>query len=309
MNIVYNGVDITGDVEPIVARTTDYAGGKPDSLSLVFADLDGTWGKWGPKKGDTIRIRENGYDSGEMYIDQLTQGTGRFGIDALSIPAASRTARSQGWENVRLLEIAAEIAARYRFRLQSVGIVNHLYDRVDQTDEADFAFLARRCSMEGFALKIHDRSLVLYDERSQEQAEIDPQAAVIRAGDMLGSYEFMDKSTDIYERCIVQYASSKGMIVGECADSEVSGAVLRQTMYAADEAEASRWAKGLLRAGNKHRITGTSTIPLNTEYAAGTVIRVQDAGQFDGRYFIDAIVHDWKARRSQLRLRRPLEGY
>lgn len=309
VNIFYNGVDITGDVEPIVARTTDYAGGKPDSLSLAFADLDGAWAKWGPKKGDAIRIRENGYDSGEMYVDQLTQGPGKFGIDALSIPAASRTARSQGWENVRLLEIAAEVAARYGFRLEPIGIVNHSYDRVDQTDEADFAFLARRCSLEGYALKIHDRSLVVYDERSQEQAAIDPQAAVIRAGDMIGGYAFVDKSTDVYERCVVQYASARGMIAGEWTDPEVAGAVLRRTMYAADEAEASRWAKGLLRAYNKYRIACMPSIPLNTAFAAGTVIGVRDAGLFDGNYFIDAIVHDWKSRRSQLTLRRPLEGY
>uniref|UniRef100_UPI003F67A1F6 hypothetical protein n=1 Tax=Gorillibacterium sp. sgz5001074 TaxID=3446695 RepID=UPI003F67A1F6 len=83
MNILYNGVDITSAVQPTVLQLTDHATGKPDSLSVVFADPDGLWSQWKPRKNDLLQVRTGSFDTGAMFIDHLEQGAGEFAMKAL----------------------------------------------------------------------------------------------------------------------------------------------------------------------------------------------------------------------------------
>lgn len=309
MSIHYNGVDITSSVHPIVLHLTDNAGGLPDSMTAAFSDTEGLWSNWKPEKNQTLQVKQNGFDTGQMYIDQLRQGAGMFELKALSIPQTSKTSRSQGWENVRLFEIATQIAARYGFDFQPYNVTNHLYARVDQQEEPDFSFLAYRCMFEGYALKINNRSLVLYDEAKEEQKPVDPQLSIIRQRDINGKFEFIDKSTDIFQKCVVRSQTLGGYMEGEYEAAGIFGPTLKRTAYATNQAEADRWAKGILRSFNKHMVTGNLAINLNTNYAAGTNVSVQDTGMFDGKYFIHRLTHDLLNNRTQLTLRKPLEGY
>ncbi|MEB3103088.1 phage late control D family protein [Ferviditalea candida] len=309
MNIIYNGTDITSSVQPTVLQITDNAGGKPDSVTAVFSNTEGLWSKWKPSKNDTLRIKQDGFDTGTMYIDELTQGAGVFGLKALSIPQIAKTARSQGWENVRFLEIATRIAARYRFGLQTYNVVNHLYSRVDQIEEPDFAFLAYRSMLEGYALKINNGNLVIYDEATEEQKAPDAVNGKIFLRDLHGAFEFKDKSTDIYAKCIVRSQMSSGYIQGEYSASGIYGPTMKRNLYMTNQAEANRWARGLLRSTNKYMITGTFGIDLNPNLAAGTSVNVSEVGMFDGKFFIDRLIHDLIHNRTQLTIRKPLEGY
>ncbi|QGQ97055.1 phage late control D family protein [Paenibacillus psychroresistens] len=308
MNIIYNGADITGSVQPTKLQLTDNSGGKPDSLEISFSDSDGVWSKWKPVKNDTIQILESGFDSGIMFVDQLSQSAGMFGIMALSIPQASKTARTQGWEKVRLLEIVTEIATRYGLSLQTYNIANHLYERIDQQEIADFVFLADLCLAEGYALKINNLSLVIYDEYAQEQIAADPKLSLFGEGNINDSFEFLNESTEIYQKCIV-CSNGTEYIEGSYSATDILGPTLKRSVYATNQAEANRWAKGLLRSYNKHMITGSLSINLNTNYAAGTNISVEDIGLFDGKYAIHSLTHDLINNKTSLSLRKPLEGY
>lgn len=309
MQIIYNNVDITDDVHPLRAVMTDHASGKPDKLDLLFSDTEGLWSKWAPAKGDTVRIYSDPFDSGQMYIDEISQVAGGFGIGALSIPQECKTARSQGWENVRFMEIATQISARYGFQIKTFGVTNYLYDRVDQSEVADISFLADRCILEGYGLKISDETLIIYSEQAQESAIPDPQLATIDVTDINGSFKFLNKSVDVYSKCIVRSYTADGYIEGVHTDTNVSGPTLIKQMYASNQAEADRWAKGLLRSNNKLMITGQVSLNLNTNYAAGTMVKVENVGMFDGDYFIHFLTHDLINNRSKLQLRKPLEGY
>lgn len=309
MNIIYNGVDITDSVQPVTLQVTDNACGVPDSVTAAFSDTEGLWSKWKPEKNDTLQVKESGFDSGVMFVDQISQEPGLFELKALSIPQSSKTARSQGWENVRLLQMVTEIAARHGFTVQSYNIINHLYQRVDQRDEPDFAFLSDRCMLEGYALKINNRNIVLYDELKEEQKVVDQQLATIRESEINGAYRFTNKSTDIYEKCIVRSQLVNGYIEGEYTAAGISGPVLKRALNATNQAEANRWAKGLLRSFNKHMITGSFEINLNTNYAAGTNVNMVEIGMFDGKYSIHRLVHDLLRNRTKVTLRKPLEGY
>ena len=307
--IIYNSVDITNSVQPVALTVTDNAGGKPDRISAAFADPDGMWNRWKPAKGDTIQVKEGGFDSGVMYIDQLTQTAGSFGLAALSITQESKSARSQSWEDVRLMEIVTEIAARHGFTVQIYGIDNHHYDRVDQLEEPDFAFLARRSLIEGYALKISNRSLVIYDELTEEQKTADPKLATIRVNQMNGGFRFESKSTDIFRKCIVRSQYGGGYLEGVFEDTGINGPTVKHNLHSTNIAEADRWARGILRSYNKHQVTGFFTINLNTNFAAGTVVDIHNTGMFDGKYFIDQLTHDLTNNRTRMTVRKPLNGY
>jgi uncharacterized protein len=309
MQIIYNGTDITSSVHPTKALVTDRSGGKPDSISLQFSDTEGIWSKWKPAKGDTLQVKDSGLDSGLMFIDEISQVAGKFGLAALSIPQESKTARSQGWEAVRFMEFATQIGSRYGFAVKTYGVTNHLYERVDQIEEPDFSFLATRCSFEGYALKINDRSIVIYDEAAQEKTAPDPHLAVIQQSGINGNFEFVNKSVDIYGKCIVRGQTMGEYIEGEFAAADIAGPTLVKRLYVSNKAEANRWAKGSLRGSNKYMITGALSIDLNTNYAAGTTVQVSETGMFDGVYFIDSLVHDLINNRTRLKMRKPLEGY
>lgn len=306
MSILYNNADITSSVQPTILQMTDNAGSKPDSLRIVFSDTEGLWSKWKPAKNDTLQIKESGFDTGLMYIDELEQTAGRFGLKALSIPQNAKTARSKAWENVRFMEIVTEIAGRYGFGIQTFNVTNHFYERVDQIEEADFMFLANLCLLESYILKINNKNLVIYDEAKEEQKEA---VTTIYQSNMHGAFEFRSKSTDIYGKCILRSQAQSGYIQGEFADSTILGPTLKRNIYASNQAEANRWAKGLLRSYNKFAVTGSFYIDLNLKLAAGAAVNIKDIGLFDGKYFIDSLVHDLINNRTKLTVRKSLEGY
>lgn len=309
MNILYNSVDITNNVDPLKIILMDNSGGVPDSIDCIFSDTNGLWSQWKPKKNDTLEVKQDGYISGLMYIDEIIQNVGMFQIKALNIPQPSKTARSQGWENVRFLEFVNEIAGRYGFNVQMYGIENYFYQRIDQIEQADFSFLAYRCMLEGYALKINNKNVVIYNENAEEQKAISSTDSIIYQSDILKGFEFKDKSTDIFQKCIVKSNSADGYIQGEFKDKSIYGPTLTKLIYCNNQAEADRYAKGNLRFFNKKMITGAFPIKLNTKYAAGTNVQIKGTGMFDNKYFIDNLMHDLVNSKTNLCLRKPLEGY
>jgi hypothetical protein len=309
MNVLYNSVDITNSVETLKAILIDNSGGMPDSIDCVFSDTNELWSQWKPKKNDTLEVKQDGYSTGIMYTDELSQSAGMLKLKALSIPQGSKTARSQGWENVRFLEFVNEIAGRYGFTVQTYGIENYLYQRVDQIEQADFSFLAHRCLLEGYALKINNKNVVIYNENLLEQKDIDSANSIIYKSDILNNFEFKNKSTDIFSKCLIKSSGSNGFIQGQFEDKSVYGAILTKQIYCSNQAEATRFAKGYLRANNKQMITGAFPIKLNTNYAAGSNVEIKKIGMFDGKYFIDRLVHDLMNDRTNIHMRKPLEGY
>jgi hypothetical protein len=309
LNILYNNIDITNSVDPLKITLIDNSGGIADSIETVFSDTEDLWSKWKPLKNDTLEIKQNGYSSGLMYIDEIIQNAGTFQLKALNIPQSSKTSRSQGWENIRFLEFVNEIAGRYGFKVQTYGIENFFYQRVDQVEQSDFWFLAYRCMLEGYAFKINNKNLVIYNEHYLEQMDVDKVNSIIYKGDILNNFQFKNKSTNIFKRCLIKSNGPNGFIQGQFEDESIFGPTLTKQINCSDIAESNRFAKGYLRATNKEMITGSFPIKLNTNYAAGTNIEMKKIGMFDGKYFINKVVHDLINDRTHIYLRKPLEGY
>jgi len=304
VQLIYQGKDITSSINIKKADITDNAGGIADSVEMHFNDPKGLWSQWKPQKNDQVKLSKDGFSSGLMYTDELEQQSGVFIIKALSIPQEAKTDNTKSWEKVRFLEFAGEIAGKYGFQLKSYGITNQYYARVDQFEQADFEFLAWRCLLEGYVLKISGQSVIIYDELYMEaQASV----KTIHRDQFDGPWKFKSKSTGIYGSCRVTYGDVKGEFK---PGSGHTGPILKITnLYVTNQGEAERFAKNLLRAKNKEENTGFCTVEEYPGITAGNVIKIADVGFGDGTYYVFQAVRKQADKKIFLQLRKPLEGY
>lgn len=302
VQLIYQGKDITNDVDVKKADIIDNAGGIADSLVILFDDPKGVWSQWQPRKDDRVELCQDGLCSGLTYVDELEQTRGIFILQSLSIPQEAKTAHTKSWEKICFIELARGIAGKYGFQLKTYGIENYYYDRVDQFEQADFEFLAWRCLLEGYMLKVNGQSVIIYAEQYMEKQS--PVRAIYQ-GQFDGEYSFKSRSTEIFNACKITYGGINAEFL-----SDTNGPILSiNNLYIANQSEADRYTKNLLRAKNKNENSGYCTIALDTGITAGNMVEIADVGFGDGTYFVSSAVHKLVDKKTFLRLRKPLEGY
>lgn len=305
ITLTYNGVDITAAVSIRQCYHDMYAAGRSDTLSLWLNDASSLWDAWAPQAGDEIRVDYDAISTGAMFVASTTPRNGVFIIQALSAPGTGLIPQSKAWQRVRLHQIAREIAERNGLTYESYGVTDYLYPYVLQSNEGDFVFLHRLAAQEGCAFLIYDKRLVLYNEAYMEA--VAPVETLNVAID--GGYEYMDRSGAMYGSCIVENGQYSGEFV---ADS------LRPLVYRpqnvggiGSDADAERFAKGLLRAANKGAYSGYVRVPILTGYAPASTVTLNTAraSSWNGPVFIDHVRNDYVKGTAKLWFRRPLEGY
>ena len=91
-----------------------------------------------------------------------------FVLKALSLPQEAKTTHGPGRRSgclSWLMRLQPDISWGLGF-----GINNHFYKRLDQINKTDIEFLAWRCSLEGYSLKVTDKTIVIFDERTMEKS-------------------------------------------------------------------------------------------------------------------------------------------
>ena len=305
MKILYEGVDIYPEVSVHRCFHDMYAEKQSDELLLKFNDTRQLWDTWNPKKGDTIAVEDGAAKTGKMFVESVVPETGIITLRAYSMPQSVKDKRSKSWESVKFLQLAEEIAGRHGLTLETYGITDQTYEYVEQNNLPDFAFLQTRCTLEGAAFLVYDGKLVIYDEAYMEgQTPIDT-ITITPASD----FEYRDEGVSAYSSAEVVNGGLTGSYAAPSGDK-----LLRKVIPIpmSNQAEADRFAKGILRDANKNATVGTLwTGSLLRNYAAGSVVNLATEGvkSWDGPAFISRIRHDYVKTRSKLYLRKPLEGY
>lgn len=295
--VIYEGADITEDIELSMLSVTDNCGETPDGIDMIVADADDQWSLWRPQRGHSLEIGHDGYTSGAMKIDALEQGRGQLTLGCLSVPAARRTPHTQTWENASMREVTAELAARYGLVPEYHSVCAPPCSRIDQVGKGDFAFLAERWRLEGCSIKVIAPRLVVYDDRAFEGAS--PVKVIFRE-------QFFDEPRfytggELWAGCVVR----SGAVAGACFDASVpDGPVRTVTGYAAaSQGEAERFAKNILRSINKKECCGSFPVALDVTIAAGNTVEVRGTGMSDGVYFIEEICHHFTEEISDVKVR------
>lgn len=214
--------DATEEVVPDLFSFTysDKEADQADEISLTLKDETGKWaGSWRPDAGETIRayIQSIGVSKqklfcGKFYVDSMrASGSPRIcEIRAVSVPLKAPIRRrlvSKAWEKYTLKRIASEIAKKAEISLIFETEEDPEYDRLDQKDESDLAFLTRLCRDAGFSLKVTDDTIVIFDQTRFER--MDPICTLeLGKADIL-SWDFQNEQSETYKSCVVSWRDIK----------------------------------------------------------------------------------------------------
>ena len=305
MKLIYQGVDIYPEVSINSCIHEIYAEKRSDTLKIRFNDTKGLWNKWNPMQGDVIEVVEGPARTGKMFVTSIKPENGLYTLRAMSMPLSGEVVKNRSWEAVRFLQLGEQIAQEHGLTFKSYGVTDQVYPYLSQNSQTDFEFLQTRCMLEGCALVIYDGNLIIYDELYLESQ---PPAGEIYVGPD-GVFEYQDNSAMSYGSAEVVSGGFKGKFTVAGNTSRILRP--REPLKVTSDAEATRYAKALLRMANKYSYTGWIEDNLQLKYAAASVVRITTERQdlWNGPVFITHIRHDYVARKSKIFFRKPLEGY
>jgi hypothetical protein len=293
VQLIYEGKDITHDVEIRTANLIDCAGEKFDSILLELNNPTNEWSGWKPQKHQSIELKEGNFPSGKMFTYIVRQQSGLIVLKAIPTKKVSKERHTKSWENVTLFELLKEFSSKHGLGLKTYNIQDYIYKRVNQIDEADFKFLNKRCMLEGYVLKISDGHLIVFNETHMESQS----GITINAVDVLGDFKFY--AQDVYGS--VRMISGSIDFIFTLADGPV---LTVEDIEVNSIGEAERFSKNILRSTNKYESTLVFDTQLNTAIAAGSTVNIQGLGLSDGKYYIYQVMDQFANNRTTFYLRR-----
>lgn len=305
IRLFYEGVDISEDVAIKRCYHDMYAGGISDTLNITFFDGLNLWDRWSPKNGDEIKVEYGGISTGAMFVVSINSKNGLLSIIASSAPPSGFVRNNKAWQQVRFYQIIAEIAERNALSYELHGVDNHLYSYILQNNESDFSFLHRLTMQESCSFLVYNKKLVIYSEPFFES--VTPQEILPVPID--ADYKYFDRSSELYGSCEVVSGRHNGRFD---ANNGVSRILRPQAVIGiGSNADAERFAKGILRAENKHCRSGYVKTQVLTGYSAASTLALQNdrAPSWNGAVFVDHIRNDYSKGNSKLFFRKPLEVY
>lgn len=306
MKLYYEGVDIISKISINRCEHETFAERKSDQLLLRFNDAAGLWNSWKPVRGEKVRLVDSADDTGVMYVTSIRPENGLYTLRAMSMPLSGENVNSRSWEDVRLLQIGQDIADKHGMKFKAYKVTDRVYPYIKQDRQTDFEFLHRLCQLEGCAMLIFDNTLIIYDEHQMEAAAA---TTTIKIG-ADGCFTYFDDSAQSYGQAEIVSGSFRGTYSDANANT---GRILRpkSAIECTSNTEATRFARGLLRAANKNARTGYFRRCLTQDIAAASVINIETekASGWNGKIFVTRTRHDFLTGETKIFFRKPLEGY
>ena len=299
MNIIWQDKDITEYVMVRKAVARDTCGGRCEGLDIEFENAE-SWYRWGPAEDDEIRVKQDGWDSGTLYLNTIAPGNGKYRVLATALPCKAREKRWDSFENKTIEEILRRCAARTGMDFRIYGIDSECrIPYIQQENECCAAFLNRLATLEGARMKcINGRYALIGLDWAQER----PPAGIVTLR--------ADQDGTDYRR---NGAKDRGMIIttpyatGKAIDEEVDvrHATAEITEYPAlNNIQAARWARNLLKEKNRKCESLTIRSTFNPAWTAMSRIDITGGTDADGQWLIEDVEHDLKEGTSRATLHR-----
>jgi len=302
----YLGVNITANVSQMVLaiRYVDRLEGASGELEVDLEDSEKLWqGPWYPALGDVVSLQigysgEAFLDCGEFQIDELEldgpPDVMRIRCLAAYITPAMRTVNTAAYENMGVMEIAAQIAAKYGLALvaaTSESSSDVVFERVTQRRQTDLEFLKRLAREHNFDFTVRAGQLIFYDRPALESV-----AAVLT---MVRSdtvrFSFRNRSRRIYDGAQFSYfdPDTKELISQSVsANSPVpTGDTLKIVARCENAQQAMVKAEALLHLHNMVFVDAYLEGPGCTVLVAGNNVQLSGWGALDGTYLIETAQH------------------
>jgi phage protein D len=299
-------VNITADVSQMVLaiKYVDRLDGSSGELEVELEDSTKQWqGPWYPALGDVVSLQigyngESLLDCGEFQIDELEldgpPDVMRLRCLAAYITPAMRTANTVAYENVGILEIAAQIAAKYGLTMVTAPSQSEsdvVFARVTQRRLMDLEFLKRLAREHNFDFTVRARQLIFY---SRPVLEAVAAVLTIMRSDTV-RFSFRNRTRRIYDGANFAYfdPDTKQLITQSVSAESPSptGDTLKLVARCENAQQALVKAEAALHLHNMLFVDASIEGPGTTALVAGNNVQLSGWGALDGTYLVETARH------------------
>lgn len=302
MQLLYEGTDITHEVDVVKCVHRDVSGGRCDSVEIELENA-AAWYRWQPQRDDMLEVQMDGYSTGALFLNSILPAAGKYRIIATSLPSTARRKAYASYEGMRISDIVDSCAAECGMDSALFGIEKDIvYPYLTRDKEGAPAFLSRILQREGAVLKALNRRLTAI---SIEYAQAMEAAQIITiSADQPGTHYLRRDNVKLASITIkTPFASGNA----EDTDAPYGQHEVFTDYPAVDMMQASRWARGLLLFCNRASEELSVSMEFNPGLTAMTRIDIESMTDADGQWLIDEVEHDFFQRRSKAKLLRCIE--
>jgi hypothetical protein len=297
MRLVWNGKDITGDVEIAECVHKDVAGGRADSLEMTFYASE-KWQRWQPEEDDVIEVTEGAFTTGKMYLSAVTPYGNKFRLIATSLPGAAIRKSWKSYRPMSIAELFEMCAAEAQMKSGLYGIDGKTaMPYMLRQEEGPIAFLSRIGEWEDIKVKAYNGTVRgIYMPWA---AQMDPVVEMTLKGNEEGIY-WRRRGKDLCSAVTVINKNVKATATGGGA----SGNEISLCLPAANNIQAGRWAKGILACHNRK----AEEIEMDTLFGTGikALSRVDITGPtgMSGEWMAEEVESDLVKKRANIKMLR-----
>ena len=302
MELYYQGSDLSNIVNVTGCIHRDVAGGRADSLEIEF-DHAAVWYSWGPQIDDVIRVIQNGYDTGAMYLNTVLPEGDKYRVIATSLPSSATARAWYSFRDTTLEKIMDRCAAEcgMSYKLFGMDGATH-YTYLLRRYEGCAALLDRLACMEGMFVKAYNGTF-----RAMSIDYIQEREAVKRfhvMADQEGTRYIRQENKRLSALTIrTPYSEATAR------DSLAVGR-LKKTITdipACTSIEAGRWARGLITHNNRQAEQLTISCTFDQTLAALNRIDIDGSTDASGAWVVEEAEHDIRNGRTRAKLLRVIE--
>ncbi|WP_314291515.1 contractile injection system protein, VgrG/Pvc8 family [Leptotrichia massiliensis] len=214
--VIFNKVDISDEIAHSISSLnyTDNSKNAIDDLELELENLDYRWLKeWYPDENAQLLVgiheenenETNFLDLGTFYVDEPTFENNRLNLKCLALPLDQNIRdqkNSVAWERVTLKELVTQIANKHEMNAE-IYSDNEFFERLDQNQETDLAFINRVVKETGLNMKVSDDKIIIFDDEEMEKNDT---VEIFNINDeRIRSFSLKKKNKEIYDNVEVSY--------------------------------------------------------------------------------------------------------
>lgn len=214
--VIFNKVDISDEIAHSISSLnyTDNSKNAIDDLEIELENLDYRWLKeWYPDENAQLLVgiheelenETNFLDLGTFYVDEPTFEDHKLTLKCLALPLDQNIRdqkNSVAWESITLKELVTRIANKHEMNVE-IYAENVFFERLDQNQETDLAFINRVIKEIGLNMKVSDDKIIIFDDEEMEKNDT---IEVFNIKDYrIRSFSLKKKNKGIYDKVEVSY--------------------------------------------------------------------------------------------------------
>ena len=214
--VIFNKVDISDEIAHSISSLnyTDNSKNAIDDLELELENLDYRWLKeWYPDENAQLLVgiheekenETNFLDLGTFYVDEPTFENNRLNLKCLALPLDQNIRdqkNSVAWERITLKELVTQIASKHEMNAE-IYAGDEFFERLDQNQETDLAFINRVVKETGLNMKVSDDKIIIFDDEEMEKNDT---VEIFNINDeRIRSFSLKKKNKEIYDNVEVSY--------------------------------------------------------------------------------------------------------